>query len=139
MPHDLAELARETPPGMAGICGTGPRGKTCRECAFWGGNRIEMTAKQLENVVKKLANVELVQAGSMVLVPWHIRRRYDEAGPVRQACMKYRQIRRAQKDGEAHSRRVPHATPACSMFVEYGDPQPIARPLKEGGPGTTEG
>lgn len=32
---ELGEKRRKTPPGMAFWAGTGPAGKTCRECKFW--------------------------------------------------------------------------------------------------------
>lgn len=33
----IAEYRRSTVPGMAHWSGSGPTGKTCRECAFWTG------------------------------------------------------------------------------------------------------
>jgi hypothetical protein len=34
---DLEQLRRRTVPGMAHFAGTGPKGKTCRECSEWTG------------------------------------------------------------------------------------------------------
>lgn len=34
---DLADKANATDPGMAHFAGTGPAGKTCRECLQWTG------------------------------------------------------------------------------------------------------
>jgi hypothetical protein len=140
MQTDLVEMARQTPPGMASIIATGPQGKTCRECAYWGGNRVEMTAKQLEAArvgddapisprgSRVGDDAQISPSGSMLLVDDHGRRRWVRGEPVAQACMRYRALRRAQRDPEAHSRRIDHATPACSQFAVYRDPQPVCKP-----------
>ncbi len=36
---DLAQLARLSHPGQAHFAGTGPQGKTCRECVHWNAPR----------------------------------------------------------------------------------------------------
>jgi hypothetical protein len=38
-------LARASHPGMAHFAGTGPRLKTCRECAFWAHKPYDYRAK----------------------------------------------------------------------------------------------
>jgi hypothetical protein len=42
-PHDRA--ARATHPGMAHFAGTGPHGKTCRECSFWAHTQYDYRSK----------------------------------------------------------------------------------------------
>jgi hypothetical protein len=37
-PRPIDALAVETHPGQAQWAGTGPRGRTCRECVFWRGD-----------------------------------------------------------------------------------------------------
>lgn len=127
MQTDLAETARQTPPGMAGILATGPQGRTCRECSFWGGNRVEISENLLEHR-QRCGEADWVRQGSMILVKEHGRRRWVRGEPVKQACMKYRALRRSQIDPDPRSRRVEHATPACLHFDAYAEPQPLERP-----------
>lgn len=35
--RDFNEMVRNTPSGMAHWAGTGPKGRTCRECLYFGG------------------------------------------------------------------------------------------------------
>lgn len=121
---DLIELAKNTPAGMAHISGTGPEGKTCRECVHWAGNELVSPKSKREGVT---------------LPARYARRRWRYGQPAPQACLKYRAMRRAQIQDEPRSRRVPHDCLACSHFVLAVDPQPVRDWAQEKGPGSSEG
>ena len=129
MQTDLAEMARQTPPGMAGIIATGPQGKTCRECSLWGGNMVEKTVitdnGQLTFAGKVLEKSRLTET---VLERDHSRRRWVRVEPVPQSCMMRRRLQRAKLSPDTRSRRVAHDTPACSHFLPAGNPQPVCKP-----------
>lgn len=42
-PHDA--MARATHPGMAHFAGSGPKGKSCRECIFWAHKTHDYRSK----------------------------------------------------------------------------------------------
>lgn len=44
-PAPFDSAARATHPGMAHFAGSGPRGKTCRECIFWAHGPHDYRAK----------------------------------------------------------------------------------------------
>lgn len=44
-PAPVDDLARASYAGMAHFAGTGPAGKTCRECAFWAHGPYDYRAK----------------------------------------------------------------------------------------------
>ena len=66
------QLARASYPGMAHFAGTGPRGKTCRECTFWAHGPHDYRAKNgkyrgaIEPAVCKKYKQITLQEGSRV-------------------------------------------------------------------------
>lgn len=105
------------PLGMAHFPGTGPQGETCRTCRWWQGNTVEQALKDSQGEVS-----------DRVLVPSTLYQRWRNGRPLKQSCVKYRQIKRSQKDPDPRSRRIEHDTLACSHWLRARDPQPLVNP-----------
>lgn len=103
MPEHVA-LLRDTALGQAHIAGTGPEGKTCRECAKWfnvnrAGDRVDhMYTAPGEDLVE-----------------------------VRPALCHHPIANKAY-------RRVPHDAKACRFFKQEDEPPVARRPRLRGGP-----
>ena len=89
--------------GMAHIAGTGPEGRTCRECVFWRGERKirDRSGKVIDTVVGYA----------------YFSKGHPDAGTLK------RQLCRRPMTGKP-KRGVPHDAMCCRLFVE--DPQPPA-------------
>jgi hypothetical protein len=100
---DLTDVSKEqaqTEPGMAHFAGTGPKGKTCGHCIFWGYKKVSGTK----------FNEETGET-------YETLRAYE-------GCKKYHQI--ANRHGPA----IPAASLSCKYFEDKPSEQstPLQRP-----------
>ena len=103
---DLSAALKETQPGMAHIAGTGPEGKTCRECVHWG-------------VPKRIRNDdgELVEPKPGTIQPYA----YGPGGELRKRrCLRFKRLM-----GGVNGKTVPHYLSACRHFDATSNPPPI--------------
>lgn len=94
---------RKTPPGMAHWAGSGPEGKTCRECLRYSDEG------------RYAANAKKHPAGGLK--------------PGR--CLKFQEMRKAQREKNIKGDKFPHTTPACKYFEQHPNP-PVAVEKKYG-------
>lgn len=100
-PHDAA--IRATYLGQAHIAGTGPEGKTCRECIFWHAWTRVKVGKEYE---------------SRPAPPSYFSFRHaDHPGELKRARCNFPIINKAK-------RAVPHHASACRMFEQQDMPLP---------------
>jgi hypothetical protein len=108
-PHDpiQSNQLQKTYPGMAHLAGTGPSGKTCRECAMWG-----MPSH--------------VEGGP----PLYRYRPFHAGGELcGRRCQKYHKLMLAGLH-VIRGQTVPHHAPACRHFVEVASPPAAKRSPK---------
>ncbi len=102
LPHE--DAIRATYLGQAHIAGTGPEGKTCRECTFWG--------VQCSGI-----------GGAWKVVSLGYYSEKDKAGWGGQlhkgGCYRYRHRK--------SNRKFPHDAQACRLFEENENPPPAVK------------
>jgi len=91
--------------GMAHIAGTGPTGRTCRECVFFGKERYNAETGQLQRVPHG----------------FYSEKRQDE----RAGCLKPSYCLRPIV-GKV-KRMFPHSAPSCRLFEANETPPPASR------------
>ena len=96
----------ETYLGMANIAGTGPKGKTCRECVHWCRDLPMRTG----DTQRRKGHLHL---------GW-----ITNHGELRRAYCNY------PIAGKAHN-LYPHKAKACSLFEQSENPPLIVKPKKE--------
>ena len=100
LPHE--DGLRKTYLGQAHIAGTGPAGKTCRECIFWGRHHADNTQS----------------------VPGYSRDDRKEKWRINDAACNTLRHRKA-------NRAIPPDAEACRLFEQAENPPPLYRPEKE--------
>ncbi len=95
--EELAAMQAATVPGMAFWAGSGPAGRTCRECVHWCSGKVARRHTKRSAAVKHSG----VKAGSL----------------LDQKCNKFARLS-YDKEGDAFN----NATPACKYFEENATP-----------------
>jgi len=98
---------RETFLGQAHIAGTGPEGKTCRECVFWHVWKWDNGGRSNEPAH-----------------PGYFNKDNPEKGLGLKKALCNRPIA-----NKAH-RRVPHEAKACRLFEENSNPPPAVKQVE---------
>lgn len=101
--HDpkTAALIEASRPGMAHFAGTGPEGRTCRECIHWSRKW------------KDIDHDESIKSGDF-------KRDFGVLKPRR--CRKFWRMTNHQR-----GKGLPHGTASCRHFDENPDPPPVSK------------
>lgn len=105
--HDCAfdPAFRDTHLGQAHLAGTGPAGKTCRECRFFG-------------------LVDTKNGGGLVSPGYYAKSSKELANTLKNGKCGAPMPHKA-------NRRFPHYAKSCRLFEQAASPFPVSKPLAE--------